>query len=164
MLSTLQITAILYLLIAFGVPQTTVNNVQGILEHAGKSTQNAPVQVQAIPEGIGGVGSLPVQDCTPILEARVTQFEGNVTTGTGYMFFGTSTLPIGCSTNTSTEVYLQTPSGKYKGTIGSWAENRHGKITDTVFTYNQGWGTPPGITPSGQFIWTVGTVSTTTSI
>lgn len=152
-----QIYAILALLLAFNVPQPTVNNIQAILEKSKVPAQTtAPIIAVGAPASVASIAV----DCTPTLETSVKQFEGNITTGTGYMFTATSTLPVGCQVNTSMEVDLQTPTGKYRGTIGSWMVNGgHVKLIDNGFTYYQGWGTPPGVTPKGSFIWYVGDVS-----
>lgn len=53
--------AIIQLLIAFNVPQATVNNVQGILQKAGHQTQVVTDQT-VTPQGIGGVGTVPTEN------------------------------------------------------------------------------------------------------
>jgi len=161
---TAQILAIVALLLAFGVDQPTVNNVQAILENANKTQQ-----ILTIESPSGGLGSPAIPsasttlDCTPVLEAKVVKVAGEVATGVDFMFMGTSTLPVGCSYSTSLPSNLQTPTLKYEGTIGSWLSN-HAKLNGNVYTYWQGWGTGPDIVPSGEFTWSVGSKTKTISL
>jgi hypothetical protein len=154
-MTLIQIAAIIQLLFAFGVPQPTIDTIQAILiPTAPQQALNAPVS--PVTTGIGGIGTIttPAPNCTPVLEGSI-QFEGgDLSTGMDYTFTGTSTYPVGCKIDTGTEVDLQTPTIKYRGTIGNWLGNQGALLTDNVFTYRQGWG--PGQGQSPEFIWFVG--------
>lgn len=177
-MSSIQINAILYLLLAFGVPQSTVDNVQGILNRAG--SMPSVTQDQSIPiENTGGIGGesgaatqVPpltvVQDCTPTLTASVTKVDGQISTGIDFRFNGTSTLPVGCSLDTSLENDLKMQGFPndltYHGKISDWGKGSHLTYIPNGFTFYQGWGTGSDVPPVGSFIWSVAGTSTTINI
>lgn len=126
---------------------------------------SAPIQVyqSPAPQAVAPTPvatSTPVIDCTPTLSPAINKIDGDITTGTDFMFVGVYTLPVNCQIDPTAEIGLQTPTIKYRATISGDSI----KLTPHGFIYTQGWGTGVGVVPAGSFIWTVGAFSTSTSI
>lgn len=155
-----QIAAIIQLLIAFSVPQPTVNTVQAILEHS----QKVPNSIEIPLQNAGGVSAIITRMDTPTVVASVVKMDGTIETGIDFMFTATTTLPIGYVQAQNAEVVLQTPTIRYHGPYSSWKENKQIKETATGFVFTSGWGTGSGITPAGTFIFSANGATTTTSI
>lgn len=149
MLTIAQIYAVIGLLMAFGVPQNTVTQVQDILLPQQQQVSQAPVGIV----GDFGVVAGPVSretDCTPLIETHVSQLDAAT-----YEFYATSTAPVGCTFTPNTQADLETPGVRYVGTIGNWIRNNGSLSSDnTVFTYHQKWGQSPYVKkPGDAFIW-----------
>lgn len=155
-MTTAQIMAVLSLLLAFNVPQSQVNSVQSIL----MKTQSMAV-VTITEEGSSISNTL---DCRPSLSATVVKEDGDISTGIDFMFYGTSTIPVGCPLDTSIENDIQFPTIFYHGKISDWKRNKQISFINNGFVFNSGWGTGSGITPSGQVNWYVGSSSISISI
>lgn len=157
-----QITAVLSLLLAFGVPYNTVNQVQGILEHT-NTPVTAPI-VETIPT-LPPPSSASVLDCTPHLALSIKKEDGDISTGIDYEVDGIATIASGCTFDPQTNTSLQLPNVTYKGRITDWVRNKQSTLSNTTFTYYQGWGSGAGINASGEAItWTVGSIATSTTI
>ncbi len=156
-MTLLQISAIIGLLLSFGVPQAKTEEIRGILEHR---------QIVSVTPVVGSI-IVPMSEdkkssCDPTLKGEVKIVAGDITTGFDLMFYGTSTIPVGCEVDQDTPVVIKLPNNTYTGAVKDWKRNGHIKMNDTGFSIYQGFGFGSGTTPNGKVEWSVG--STTLSV
>lgn len=176
MFTTAQIAAIIGLLLAFGVSQTTVDHVRMILEPSNQPASttvpvmttpqtptNTPAQsaTSTVPTQNSGTesGTLPVAPSVPTVSVQNFSVSGNISDGSWAQVLGKLTVS---STDTSVDtvkVFVQT-SSSVNLSIGGWGQYVRPNATTTITAVGGGLtGTSPiklGDAPSaGDYTVTV---------
>lgn len=172
-MTQIQISAILYLLLAFGVPQTTVNTVQGILLNANKQTTTAPLP------GTGGVGQIsgvqlntmesdstlqPAYTWDELLHALFAQVPDYARTGQQSLYQNSYPVQIQVSSTTA-NIGWDGPSATWGEIVfdGNTVLDKVGNTTPVLYegqtlpigsrTWTQINDLTPNTTYSYQFVW-----------